>query len=67
MAVNRQEVKKSRLLRHLVRNGMDKRQMVRELSKCDHISLSMPDIACAMVWEHTHPKAISIGGESKPK
>lgn len=58
MAVNRQVVKKSRILRRLVKHGMDKRQMVRQLCRLggagyDKPILKAEGIGGCVIWSET--------------
>ena len=50
MAINRQVVLKSRVLRTLVAGGMDKRQMVRQLCRCESVSKTSYCLGGAFVW-----------------
>lgn len=50
MATNRQAVLKSRVLRTLVAGGMDRRQMVRQLCRCESISTTSYSLGGAFVW-----------------
>ena len=58
MAVNRQVVKKSRILRRLVKHGIDKRQMVRQLCRLGGVGYAEPILKAervhgCVVWSET--------------
>ncbi len=55
MAINRRKVLKSRILRALVKGGMDKRQMVRQLCRlyAGSAGLNSPSIGGCVIWSDT--------------
>lgn len=50
--MNRIKVKRSKLLRSLVRGGADRRQMVRQLSRVAHLN-NADELMCAFAWQDT--------------
>lgn len=53
MAMNRQAVKKTRILRVLVKLGVDRRKLVRQLSKVRYVSPNCMDLGGCFPFSNT--------------